>query len=58
VSIAPVLVPLAALGLVLMMIGAAVVHLRRGEPQLIIPNLILIALATTIAWTRLGPYSW
>jgi uncharacterized membrane protein YphA (DoxX/SURF4 family) len=58
VSIAPVLVPLAALGLVLMMIGAAVVHLRRGEPQLIIPNLILIALATTIAWTRLGTYSW
>lgn len=58
VNIAPILVPLAACGLVLMMLGAAVVHLRRGEGRLIVPNLVLVALAATVAWARFGPYSW
>jgi uncharacterized membrane protein YphA (DoxX/SURF4 family) len=55
VNIAPVFVPLAALGLVAMMLGAAIVHVRRNEPQLIVPNLMLIALAAVVAWTRFGP---
>jgi len=29
-DVAPVLAPLAALGLVLLMVGAAITHLRRG----------------------------
>jgi uncharacterized membrane protein YphA (DoxX/SURF4 family) len=58
VNIAPVFVPLAALGLVAMMIGAAIVHVRRNEPQLIVPNLVLIALTAVVAWTRFGPYSF
>jgi uncharacterized membrane protein len=57
-GIAPVLVPLAALGLVVVMIGAAVVHARRGENQLIVPNVVLLVLAAVVAWGRFGPYSY
>ena len=56
-DIAPVLTGWAALGLVVLMIGAAVTHARRNEPQLIIPTLILAALATVAAWGRLVTYS-
>ena len=57
VNVAPVFVPLAALGLVAMMIGAAFVHLRRNEAQLVVPDLVLITLAV-VAWGRFGPYSF
>jgi uncharacterized membrane protein YphA (DoxX/SURF4 family) len=57
-GIAPVLVPLAAVGLVLLMIGAAITHARRREPQMIVVNLIILALAAAVAWGRFGPYSF
>ena len=57
-GIAPVLVPLAALGLVLIMIGAAITHARRGETQMIIANAALLVLAAVIVWGRFGPYSF
>lgn len=57
-DIAPVLVPLAALGLVVLMVGAAVVHARRKESQNIVLNVILLALAAVVAWGRFGPYSF
>src|SRR5262245_37943343 len=47
-DIAPVLVPLAALGLVLVMIGAAVTHARRKEPQGIAINAVLLVLAAVV----------
>jgi DoxX-like family len=53
--IAPILVPLAAIGLILVMVGAAVVHGRRGEAVNIVVNLVLLALAAFVAWGRLGP---
>ena len=56
-KIAPVLVPLAATGLALMMIGAIVVHLRRGEKQIVV-NIVLLALAVFVAWGRFGPYAF
>jgi uncharacterized membrane protein YphA (DoxX/SURF4 family) len=58
VHIAPILVPLAAVGLALVMVGAAVVHGRRNEPMNIAVNLVLIALAVFVAWGRFGPYSF
>jgi uncharacterized membrane protein YphA (DoxX/SURF4 family) len=58
VHIAPILVPMAATGLVLVMVGAAVVHARRNEPMNIAVNLVLIALAIFVAWGRFGPYSF
>src|SRR5258707_11994467 len=57
VHIAPILVPLAATGLVLVMVGAAIVHARRSEPMNVTVNLVLIALAVFVAWGRFGPYS-
>jgi uncharacterized membrane protein YphA (DoxX/SURF4 family) len=53
--IAPILVPLAAIGLILVMVGAAIVHGRRGEAVNIVVNLVLLALAAFVAWGRLGP---
>jgi uncharacterized membrane protein YphA (DoxX/SURF4 family) len=56
--IAPILVPLAAVGLILVMIGAAVVHSRRHESPNVAIKLVLLALAPTVAWGRLGPHAF
>jgi uncharacterized membrane protein YphA (DoxX/SURF4 family) len=57
-DIAPVLVPLAALGLVLIMVGAIVVHARRKENQPLLINVVLLILAAVVVWGRFGPYSF
>lgn len=57
-DIVPVLVPLAALGLVLVMVGAMVTHARRQENQMIVVNLVLAVLGGAVAWGRFGPYSF
>jgi uncharacterized membrane protein YphA (DoxX/SURF4 family) len=54
--IAPILVPLAAIGLVLVMGGAAIVHARRHEAMNIAVNVVLLVLAVFVAWGRFGPY--
>jgi uncharacterized membrane protein YphA (DoxX/SURF4 family) len=54
--IAPILVPLAAVGLAFVMVGAAVVHARRKEPMNIAVNMTLLALAVFVAWGGFGPY--
>ncbi len=53
-DIAPVLTPLAAVGVALMMAGAAITHLRRGENAAIIGPLVLGAIAVVIAIGRFG----
>ena len=55
-GVAPVLVPIAALGLAVVMIGAAITHIRRGERPFLLLNLVLFALAVFLAWGRLGSY--
>ena len=57
-DIAPVLVPLAALGLVLTMIGAVVVHVPRKEYPAIAPGAVLLVLAAFVAWGRFGPHAF
>ncbi|MFI7133529.1 DoxX family protein [Nonomuraea sp. NPDC050153] len=57
-GIVPVLTPLAAAGLVVVMAGAAVTHARRKEYQMIIANAVLLLLAAVVAWGRFGPYSF
>lgn len=57
-GIATVLVPLAATGLVIVMIGAIITHARRHEANLIVVNVILLALAAFVAWGRFGPYAF
>ena len=54
-DITPVLVPLAAVGLVVMVVVATIVQLRRHETQAMAANLVLIALAALVAWGRFGP---
>lgn len=44
------LVPIAAIGLALIMIGAAITHINRGEP--IIANVVLFVLASLTAYGR------
>lgn len=67
-GIATVLTPLAALGLVIIMIGGIVVHLhgvrtataperRTVEIQGIVTCVVLLALAALVVWGRFGPYS-
>ena len=55
-GVAPVLVPISALGLAVVMIGAAITHIRRGETPFLVLNLVLFALAVFVAWGRLGSY--
>ncbi|MBM7786613.1 DoxX family protein [Tenggerimyces flavus] len=57
-GIAVVLTPLAAVGLVLVMIGAIATHVRRKEYQIVVANVILLLIAAVIAWGRFGPYSF
>ncbi len=57
-GIAPVLAPLAATGVVLLMCGAAVVHLRRTERAQIAVNVVAGLLAALVAWGRFGPYAF
>ncbi|MET8233823.1 DoxX family protein [Micromonospora sp. NPDC005298] len=68
-GIATVLTPLAAVGLVIVMIGGILVHLRdmnkpdnqdrrRTEIQGAITCAVLLVLAAVVAWGRFGPYAF
>ena len=57
-DIAPVLVPLAALGLVMIMVGAVITRIRRHETKPMVADLVYLALAGFVAWGRLGPESF
>jgi uncharacterized membrane protein YphA (DoxX/SURF4 family) len=54
--ILPWLTPLAAAGLVLLMLGAIIFHVRRKEDPNIGLNAVLGLLALVIVWGRFGPY--
>ena len=57
-GIGEILTPLAAAGLALTMVGATVVHARRGEKSSIPVTLVLGALAAFVAVMRFGLYSF
>lgn len=54
-GVATILTPLAATGLAITMLLAAVVHARRKEWQMIAVNVVLLALAAFVAVMRFGP---
>jgi uncharacterized membrane protein YphA (DoxX/SURF4 family) len=56
-GVATVLTPLAALGLTLLMAGAVVVHVRRGESKAVGAPIVLGLLALVVAVLRFGAYS-
>ena len=56
-GVATGLVPIAATGLALVMLGAAITHARRKENQMIVINVVLLVLAAFVAWGRFGEWS-
>ena len=57
-GIAPVLTPIAATGLAIVMVLAAATHIRRKEPSGVAFTAVLLLLAVIVAWGRFGPYRW
>jgi uncharacterized membrane protein YphA (DoxX/SURF4 family) len=57
-GIAPVLVPLAAVGLATIMVGAAIVTYRRREPTHVLVDVTYFAMAVFVAFGRFGPESF
>lgn len=57
-DIAPILTPIAATGLAITMVGAAIVHLRRKEMTNVVVNVVLLALLAFVAIERFGPYAF
>ena len=57
-GIAPVLTPMAAVGIALLMAGAGVVHFRRGEIAFLGVIAVLFGAAVFVAWGRFGPYAF
>jgi hypothetical protein len=59
-DIAPVLVPLAATGAVLLFVGAVITRIRSSQVTnaTIVPDLVYLALAGFVAWGRFGPESF
>jgi hypothetical protein len=57
-DIAPVLVPITAVCVALLFVGAATMRLRRGERATIVADLVYLALAVFVAWGRFGPESF
>ncbi len=54
-GILPILAPLAAVGLVILQLGAIVTHLRIGE-RMIVPNIVILLLALFVALARFGVF--
>ena len=54
--IATFLTPLAAVGVIFLMIGAMVTHVRIGERDTLWVNVLLLVLGAAVAVARFGPY--
>ncbi|HEX2247866.1 MAG TPA: DoxX family protein [Arthrobacter sp.] len=57
-GIAAFLVPVAAAGLAVVMVGAVITHIRRGEQQMAVINVVLGLLAVAVAAGRFGPWTF
>ncbi|MFI7431154.1 DoxX family protein [Micromonospora sp. NPDC049836] len=53
-DIAPFMVPVTAVCWVLLMVGATIIHVRLGQPRLVVVNLGYVVLAAFVAWGRFG----
>jgi uncharacterized membrane protein YphA (DoxX/SURF4 family) len=58
VHIAPILTPLAAIGVVIVMIGAILIHARRREFPNVALTVVLAIMAAVVAWARFGTYAF
>ncbi|WP_233712603.1 DoxX family protein [Kribbella turkmenica] len=57
-DIAPGVVPVAAVGLALIMVGALITRGRRREYKFMVADLVYLVLAGFVAWGRFGPESF
>lgn len=57
-GIGGILAPIAAVGLALIMLFAAIFHAKRKEFSAIGMNIILLAVAVFVAWGRFGAYAF
>lgn len=57
-GVASVLTPVAAAGIAVTMIGAIIVHVRRGETGQIAAPAVLLVVSALVAILRFGPYSF
>ena len=57
-GIIPVMVVLAASGVMALMVGAIISHYRRRDYRMVLLNVVLLASAAAVAWGRFGPYSF
>jgi uncharacterized membrane protein YphA (DoxX/SURF4 family) len=57
-DIAPILVPLAATGLAVIMAGAIITHARRKEFKVLPLNAVILIIALVVAIFRFGPNSF
>jgi hypothetical protein len=55
VGVAPALTPVAAIGCIVLLLGAAATHIRRKETPLAGITLAFAAIAAFVAYGRLGP---
>jgi hypothetical protein len=49
-GVAPVLTPLAAVGLGIIMVLAAIVHARRREARNVVVNVVILCLCLIVGW--------
>ena len=56
-GVAPGLLPVAALGLVLTMIGAIMTHVHYGETERLVVPIVVLGLALFVAVERFGAHS-
>lgn len=58
-GILPILTPLAAIGIALVMVGAMARHLGRGnETNMVAMNMAFLLMALFVAWGRFGDYAF
>ncbi|WCN79082.1 DoxX family protein [Micromonospora sp. LH3U1] len=57
-GIAPVLTPIAATCLAVVMVLAAITHIRRKESSGVAINAVLFLLRAFVAWGRFGPWNF
>ncbi|MGO1569075.1 MAG: DoxX family protein [Brachybacterium sp.] len=56
-GVATILVPMAAAGLAITMVFAALVHIRRGDgTRAALPSIVLAICSVVVTWSRFGPY--
>ena len=55
-GIAPILTPVAATGLAIIMVGAVITHARRREGKAVAMNVVLLVLTVVVALGRFGPF--